>query len=161
MGLAPPRDEHERARRSVVTVDVPASALSAIKRRALESPDEEVCGAILRGEHIAVNNVANDGQRARRFRMDPEHQMKIWADWKREGVLVIYHSHPHAGSYPSNTDKWVITRSPDVIFLIYGVKDDSFTAFRFNDFSIVTIRVNEVEESTQQSQGSTVKNGPT
>ncbi len=159
--MAPPRHEHERARRPMVTVDIPSSALLAVKHRALESPDEEICGAIIRGEHVSVDNVANSGERARRFRMDPEQQMKVWDVWKREGILIIYHSHPHAGSYPSNIDKWVITRSPDVIFLIYGVKDDTFAAYRFNDLSIVTIQVNEVEESTQQDLSSTVTNGPT
>lgn len=88
--------------------------------------------------------------------------MKIWESWRRNGTLIVYHSHPIGGTYPSDIDKWVMHRSgEDVIHLIYATRRDEFTAYRAKDISIVTLMIKEVEESTQQDHGSTVTNGPT
>lgn len=131
----------------------------AVKHRALENPTEEICGAILRGEHIAIDNVVKDDQKARRFRMNAKQQMEVWECWRREGHLIIYHSHPTSGTYPSDDDKWVFTRSPDLIFLIYSVVRDSFNAYRWNGFAIVGVEIRSVEESTQDAGRGTVTNG--
>lgn len=120
-------------------IKVPEAALLGIKRRAKESPDKEVCGVILRGGHIPVDNVSK--QPERRFRMDPRQQMEVWAKWRRDGDLIVYHSHPTGGTSPSDDDKWVITRSPDITFLIYGVRTDEFAAYRWNGFAIVSVKI--------------------
>lgn len=143
------------------TVEVPESALLAVKHRALESLGEEVCGVILRGEHIAVDNIVKPEQRARRFRMDPGQQMEIWNRWKRDGDIIVYHSHPTGSVWPSDDDKWVITRSPEVTFIIYGVRCDEFAAYRWNGFAIVTVNIKVVEVSTQEDRRAKVTNGPT
>lgn len=130
-----------------------------VAARSRAYPDEEICGAILRGEDYPIDNVAKD--RARRFRMDSKQQMYVWERWKREGDLIIYHSHPTGGVFPSPDDKWVIGRSPDITFLIYGVRCDEFAAYRWNGFAIVTIQIKREEVSTQQDQRGNVTAGPT
>lgn len=122
-----------------VSITIPGSVLDMVAARARAYPDEEICGAILRGEDYPVDNVCKEP--SRRFRMDPEQQMLVWNEWKREGELVVYHSHPTGSVSPSPDDKWVMTRSPEVIFMIYGVRCDEFAAYRWNGFAIVSIKV--------------------
>lgn len=141
------------------SITIPSSVLEGIAARARAHPDEEICGAILRGEDIPVKNVAKHP--SRRFRMDPAAQMEVWTKWKREGDLVIYHSHPSATAEPSGDDKWVITRSPDITFVIFGVGSGWFRAYRFNGFAILNVEIESGEVSTQPDQRGSVTTGPT
>lgn len=125
----------------MITVTILSSVLEGIAARAHAHPDEEICGAILRGEDIPIDNVVRPDQRARRFRMDHEQQMKVWEKWRRTGDLVIYHSHPSGTTDPSDDDKWVISRSGEITFVIFAVKTGWFKAYRFNGFSIVSIEI--------------------
>lgn len=121
------------------SITIPGSVLDMIAARARAYPDEEICGAILRGEDYPVDNVCKEP--SRRFRMDPEQQMLVWNEWKREGDLIIYHSHPTGSVLPSADDKWVIGRTSGVTFVIYGLKCDEFAAYRWNDLAIVGIKI--------------------
>lgn len=131
----------------MVSIEIPDSALAAVKYRADTSPTEEVCGIILRGEHRAVTNVAKD--RAKRFRMEPSEQMAAWNDWRRNGDMIVYHSHPRGSVRPSDDDKWVMTRNEGITFLIYSVSSDDFAAYRWNGTDIVSVEIKATQVSTQ------------
>jgi proteasome lid subunit RPN8/RPN11 len=105
----------------------------SIKKRALSLPQEEICGIVLHGIDYTIDNIVPILQKGRRFRMEPKRQMEIWNLWRRDGDIVVYHSHPTGRSEPSQQDKWVISRSPDVIFVIYSIKEDKFQAYRHSD----------------------------
>lgn len=145
----------------MISIAIPGSVLDEIAARARANPDREICGAVLRGRNIPVQNIVKPDQHHRRFRMDPAQQMEVWNEWRRDGELVIYHSHPTSTAEPSPDDKWVITRNEGVTFVIYGVKRDEFMAYRWNGFAIISIQINRTEVSTQHDQRGTVTNGPT
>lgn len=137
------------------------AVLGKIARRAHAHPDEEICGAILRGEDIPVDNISK--QRDRRFRMDPQQQMAIWESWARKGELIIYHSHPKGLAEPSDEDKWVISRSPEITFVIFSPRSGWFKAYRYSEDArgIIELKIHNSEVSTQPDQPSTVTSGPT
>lgn len=143
----------------MISISVPGSILDIVAARCRATPDVEVCGTILRGEHTPITNISKEP--ARRFRMHPEEQMEVWNRWKREGDLIVYHSHPRGSAFPSDDDKWVITRSPDVTFIIYNVKCDEFAAYRWNGFAIVNVQIKRGVVSTQSDQRGSLTNGPT
>lgn len=94
--------------------------------------------------------------------MDPVQQMAVWDRWGRTGDLVIYHSHPSGTASPSDDDKWVISRSGDVTFIIFAVKTGWFKAYRFNGFSIVSVEIKSdvayMGVSTQPDQRGSLTN---
>lgn len=93
--------------------------------------------------------------------MDPKQQMEVWNKWRREGDLIVYHSHPFGTASPSDEDKWVIGRSPDVTFLIFAVKTGWFRAFRYNGFAIVNVEILRDGVSTQPDEPGSVQLDPT
>lgn len=140
-----------------VSVTIPESVLTAIEYDASQT-EEEICGVIIRGKHKPIHNIAKNPRT--RFRMQPSEQMAAWTAWERKGELIVYHSHPRGSAYPSADDRWVIARSPEVVFLIYAVGSRRFHAYRYNGTDIIGIEVKRGQESTQQDQGGTVTNGP-
>lgn len=140
-------------------ITIPSSVLEGIAARARAHPDEEICGAVLRGEDIPVRNVAKIP--AYRFRMDSKEQMEVWQKWRREGDLIIYHSHPKTKAEPSPDDSWVIVRSPDITFVIFSVATGWFRAYRFNGFAIEDVEIESAGVSTQPNRGGSVTAGPT
>lgn len=124
-------------------IKIPEPVLFAIKFRAA-GEDEEFCGAILRGEHIPIRNVS--GTPKTRFRMDPQEQMEVWNKWRRDGDLIIYHTHPRGSALPSSEDKWVMSRISDVTFLIYGNRCDEFAAYRWNGTDIVSVGIKATQD---------------
>ena len=125
-----------------IKIDIPYEVLEVIGLRAHANPTEEVCGVVIRGEHTPIKNIAKD--RDRRFRMDPGEQMDAWNTWKREGEMIVYHSHPRGSASPSREDQWVIARSEDITFLIYSVADKEFKAYRSTGIAIIGIEINRV-----------------
>ncbi len=139
-----------------MNLNISVEGLDAIRDHAKSLPDEEVCGAILRGVHVKIRNVAKPHLRHRRFRMDPEQQMKLWALWGREGELVIYHSHPRSEAKPSDEDMWVMSRNPDIFFIIYSNTTDEFRAFRYDEslLAVVEIQIDTTGSTQHDRTGS-------
>lgn len=95
---------------------LPAEALDEIWERA-EAEDDEVCGAILRGQHRPMRNVAVRPSVA--YALDPAEQLRLWQEWGGQGDLVLYHSHPSSGSIElSGADREMVLRMPGVAFLV-------------------------------------------
>lgn len=94
-------------------------------RQALRSPETEVCGLIAGDKDgstrcYAIGNIAPDPER--RFEMDPKEQIAALRHMQEndEGLLAIYHSHPHGPPFPSTTD---ITQHqyPDALFIVISL----------------------------------------
>lgn len=111
------------------TISIPQSILDAIKMRA-KGVNEEVCGAILRGEHIELKNVAPSFDRFRRYQLESSAQLELWKSWGYKGDLIIYHSHPFGSCHPSVIDRRAIGLSPRALFLIYSVAFDRFEIYQ-------------------------------
>lgn len=117
----------------VTSVKVPAAVLEEVCGRAYSSLDEEVCGAIIRGEHITLTNTIPQGHRHNMFALDPEEQLGFWRKWNGEGDLIIYHSHPNGSAFPSGSDMTAILGAPKAFFVIISVHEQKARVFQAVD----------------------------
>lgn len=123
-------------------VEIPSSILDDIIRIATYSPDEEVCGVVLRGQHIPMRNAALPVFRAKTFELDPAEQIAVWRKWNKEGEMTMYHSHPRGSSAPSTIDQHnFINANTGVSFLIFSVETGWFRAFRVSDIKVVEVKL--------------------
>lgn len=119
---------------------------------ALQHPHEEICGvlegkylspegAISRGEdfivrvtrYYPVQNIAKD--RLGGFTMDPYETQKAWDSVLDAGNHVVgcFHSHPLWSSKFSAIDlREAKSQADELLWLIYGKKDDKISAFVLN-----------------------------
>lgn len=80
----------------------------AMRRHVLAHAPLEACGLLAgaKGRVARVFPVKNAAASAVRFRMDPEEQLRAFAQIESAGqeLLAIFHSHPSGDSAPSPTD---------------------------------------------------------
>ncbi|WP_235037378.1 Mov34/MPN/PAD-1 family protein [Actinomadura sp. K4S16] len=105
--------------------------LDAIVEHARSEHPFEACGIVAGPagsgrpvRHVPMANASGD--RRRRFRFDPEEQLAVWRemDARGEDPVVVYHSHPRGGAYPSREDvraAW----DPGVHYLIVSLRGGS------------------------------------
>ncbi|HUF91308.1 MAG TPA: aminotransferase class III-fold pyridoxal phosphate-dependent enzyme, partial [Candidatus Limnocylindria bacterium] len=136
---------------SIVTAD----ELAEIKRHAVREYPGECCGVIVvRGEErrlVACRNIQDDRHAADPARfprdartayfMDPADLARVYR-LERDGfsLAVVYHSHPNAGAYFSETDRAQALMDgepayPDVVYVVVSVVGDAVAgaaAYRWN-----------------------------
>ena len=114
---------------------IPRPLLEAVRQRALDSPDHEVCG-LLAGppggtptRHIPVTNIA---ERPDRFDMDPAELIDAFRAMRQagEGLAAIYPSPPFGPAEPSATDI-AECQYPETVHLILGMVGDTAQARAF------------------------------
>lgn len=92
---------------------IPGELYDDIIKRALQSPDIEICG-ILAGNYdecrsivqsiFPTENVAGDPTVS--FEIDPREQLTVFDTIDSQGIDIVgfFHSHPHGSPHPSDRD---------------------------------------------------------
>jgi glutamate-1-semialdehyde 2,1-aminomutase len=134
---------------------VTAGELAEIKRHAIREYPNECCGVVLaRGDErrlVACRNIQNDKHAADPARFPRDARTAYFMDpadlarmnrLEREGfnLGVVYHSHPNAGAYFSETDRQQALMDgepayPDVVYLVVsvvGTAVEGAAAYRWN-----------------------------
>ncbi len=104
-----------------------------ILNEARKATPEECCGLLVGNNQIVEKilpspNVA-EGDRTRRFEIDPQVRFNQIRESGERMLLGFYHSHPTSVPYPSETDKAMVYE-PGLIWVIATLKE--IKAFRFN-----------------------------
>jgi glutamate-1-semialdehyde 2,1-aminomutase len=143
-----------------------AAELAEIKRHAIREYPHECCGVIVaRGAErrvVACRNIQDDKHAADPTRfprdartayfMDPADLVRV-NRLERDGftLAVVYHSHPNAGAYFSETDRQQALMDgepayPDVVYLVVsvvGAAVEGAAAYRWNPVTRAFERVDE------------------
>lgn len=106
-------------------VTIPRPLVNQMLHHAQLLPETEVCGLI--GAHnekpvscYPVSNIAKNP--AYHYEMNPAEQIEAMRKMKEtnETLFAIYHSHPHAGAFPSRKDV-VMANYPETLYLIISL----------------------------------------
>jgi glutamate-1-semialdehyde 2,1-aminomutase len=143
-----------------------AAELADIKRHAIREYPKECCGVVVaRGEErrvVTCRNIQDDKHAADPARfprdartayfMDPADLAKLHR-LERDGfeLAVVYHSHPNAGAYFSDTDRQQALMDgepayPDVVYVVVsvvGAAVEAAAAYRWNPVARAFERVDE------------------
>lgn len=96
-----------------------------IKKIALQSPNEEVCGYVLMdcNQKIFIYECKNYApHKDKDFLIDEADYVK--AKWRGE-ILMCYHSHPYSDENPSHKDR-ISSDNSRIPYLIYSLETDTF-----------------------------------
>jgi proteasome lid subunit RPN8/RPN11 len=128
-----------------------------IVAHAHEDPTIECCGMVAGRDGVAtrVLGVRNAAERPEvTYSMDPNEQHRAYMDIEDAGeeLVAIYHSHPPAGAYFSETD---LARAyagehlawPGVLYIVVGMKDSAKGPKGVKAFEIADHQATEVELS--------------
>ena len=125
-------------------IQISRTVTTALLHYAQESPDEEVCGLIGAIDQQAVtcyliDNIADNPET--RFLLDPQQQIAAMNEMrkKNESLFAIFHSHPKAPAFPSQTDI-EMAAYPDALYLIISL----------NTKGVLELRGFKIEESSVQ-----------
>lgn len=105
---------------------IPRPLATKLLFEAQKRPDEEVCGLVGAGDDglpRSLYPVANAAaERAHRFEMDPEDQIRAMKEMRERGesLWAVYHSHPDAPPEPSARDLAEIGY-PEALYLIISL----------------------------------------
>lgn len=90
-----------------------------IKKLALQKPNEEICGLILKdGSVFQCKNISNN--KGVHYLIDPREIQSV-----QDNIYCTYHSHPYTTSIPSKEDE-LIAKKIGLSGLIFSLKDYSF-----------------------------------
>lgn len=105
------------------------SALKEIKKVALESQTEEICGFVVEnGGEIKAIHAKNDAEDKKNFfQINPIQFLSIKK--QNEKILYIFHSHVYGSAEPSEFDI-EMSKHCDIDFLIYSVEQDEFKTLK-------------------------------
>lgn len=107
----------------------------------------EACGIVAGGAGLAERHVelVNSARSPVAFDVEPVELLRVYheLDTRGEDITIMYHSHPHAPAYPSQTDIACAT-NPDAHYVIVSVLDreiEEFRSFRIADELVTEERV--------------------
>jgi proteasome lid subunit RPN8/RPN11 len=129
-------------------VRIPKAIFQDMVSYAVREAPLECCGILAgRGRTaVRVYEVPNADRSAVSYSMPPEEQLRVFGEMEAEGLdmVAIYHSHPHAGPFPSERDLR-LAFYPDVIHIIISLQNGrpSVKGFRIRKegISVEPIRV--------------------
>lgn len=120
MAISPASQQDERARREAerqsgsFSIALPLKPLANAAASAIAGYPNEACGVLIgrndgnltRVEHITEARNLNVDSPHNRYRLDPEDFLRAdrWAAQRGLEVVGIWHSHPNAAPFPSDTD---------------------------------------------------------
>jgi proteasome lid subunit RPN8/RPN11 len=89
-------------------LEIPEELLNRIIEDARQEYAPENCG-ILAGNDGKITGfypMVNTEKSSSGYRMEPEGQLRVFQEMERHGfeLSAIYHSHPHTGAFPTQTD---------------------------------------------------------
>jgi proteasome lid subunit RPN8/RPN11 len=89
-------------------LEMPEELLNRIIGDARQEYPLESCG-ILAGKDGKITGsypIVNTEKNSSGYRMEPEEHLRVFQEIERNGLELsaIYHSHPHTGAFPTQTD---------------------------------------------------------
>lgn len=129
---------------------LPARLQRGLTAAAEASQGEEVCGLLAGRDAIPDQKIpiTNARHRPDAFDMDEAELIAAMRHLRETGreLVAIYHSHPHGGPWPSDTDI-AENRYPETVHLIVGREDGEWRARAFLlDGEVVELAVRVVPD---------------
>ncbi len=129
-------------------VRIPKTIFQNMVSHAVREAPLECCGILVgRGRTATrVYEVPNADRSTVSYSMPPEEQLRVFREMGVESLdmVAIYHSHPHAGPFPSERDLRLASY-PDVVHIIISLQNGrpSVKGFRIGNegISVESIRV--------------------
>jgi len=109
---------------TLAPLELPRAAVNRLLAAAQASPDEEVCGFVVRDGNdcviLPVRNISTEP--TCRFEMDPAGMVEAFRHARDDGeeILAIYHSHPSGPPFPSALDQ-ELAYYPDLPYLVISL----------------------------------------